>query len=271
MTLKDIERCFNRALILSFSKKKIFLVFPVLILCSILIVFFRALAINASSWLVMSLIFLPIFLTTGVLLSLGVLLGRIYYHEVKSIKFHYRDILKKSFDVILATSYLSIPPILIYLLLWVVFGIFVLLKEIPGFGQFVGVILTFAPFLIILASIVLCLINLSLLFFVSPAIALKEKGDFTLAKDILESMKKNIFGYFILLVIAVLPIFLVVGILSLSAILTNFSYSSYAHGLTVVMEWFFISLPFALCLTPAVIFFFNFSMESYNYLRKKDE
>ncbi|MBN2479188.1 MAG: hypothetical protein JXA94_03085 [Parachlamydiales bacterium] len=269
MTFKDIEKCFNRALLLSFNKKKIFLVFPILILSAILVVFCRALAFNASGWIIMSLIFLPIFLITGLFLAAGVFLNRIYYHEMKNIKLHYTDVFKKSFDVIIGTSYLSVPPILTYLLLWVIFGIFVLLKEIPGIGQFIAVVLSFAPFLIIFASILLCILNLALLFFISPAIALKDKGKFTLAKDVFENLKKNILSSILFFIVGIFPILFVLGILILSAVITDIGYSFYPHSLSVILEWFFISLPFALFLTPVVIFFFNFSLETYNLFQKK--
>ncbi|MEI6242792.1 MAG: hypothetical protein WCP39_05240, partial [Chlamydiota bacterium] len=86
---KDLELCFHRAFFLSFTKKKFLLVFPVLVLCGILVVFCRALAFGSSNWISMSMTFLPMFLSSGILLSLGVFLIRIYHHEVKNLKFHY--------------------------------------------------------------------------------------------------------------------------------------------------------------------------------------
>ncbi len=269
MRWEDLENCFNRAFFHSFAKKKVFLVFLLLVLCGILVIFCRALALDASGWVAMSLVFLPIFLSSGIMLSLGVFLIRIYYHEVKGLKGRYREILKHSWQLIIGTSYLSIPPILLYLFLWVIFGIFIFLKEIPHIGPFIGVILTFAPFLIILSSLLLALVNLFLLFFVSPAVALRpvEKLHFDLG--LIRRFRKQLFSNLVFFAVAALPTAFVIGILFLAAILTELHYLVAQQTLSLALQWFFIMVPFCACLTPAVVFFFNFAAESYNLLEIK--
>ena len=264
-----LETSFNRAFFLSFSRRKFFIVFPVLVLCGILIVFCRGLAFEASRWMAMSLIFLPIFLSSGILLALGIILIRIYAKEVKQIKIELKEILKTSWELIISTSYLSVPSILLYLFLWMILGIFVLLKEIPYFGNFVGVILSFAPFLIILTSILLVIFNLGLLFFASSAIAEKSEKTTRMAKDLCRNFMKNIFSNLIFFFVALFPIFFVVGTLVLSAWLTGVSYLVAEKSLSVALEWFFIMIPFCALLTPAVIFFFNFAQESYLLLQEE--
>lgn len=245
------------------------MVFPALVLCGILLVFCRALALDASGWIAMSLVFLPILLSSGILLSIGVVLIRIYYHEVKGLALSFRRILSSSWQVIIGTFYLSIPPILVYFLLWILLGIFMLLKEIPGIGTFIGVVLAFGPFLLILSSILLCLFNLGLLFFVTPAVALKTSEKIHPFKNILTKIKQNIFSHVVFFFLALFPIACVVGLLSLAAVLTNFSYLVGQHALSIALQWFFIMLPFCAFLTPAVVFFFNFAAEAYNLLYKK--
>jgi hypothetical protein len=269
MRWEDLEKCFNRAFFLSFSKKKALLVFPMLVLCGILVVFCRALALDASGWIAMSLIFLPIFLSSGILLSLGVFLIRIYYHEVKGLKGRYREILKHSWQLIIGTSYLSIPPILIYLFLWVIFGIFVLLKEIPQIGPYIGVVLTFAPFLIILSSLLLAYVNLFLLFFVSPAVALRPVQKLHFDLGLIRKFKTSLFSNLLLFLIALFPTAMVVLLLSLAGLLTELHYLVAQQTLSLALQWFFIMLPFCACLTPAVVFFFNFAAESYNLIEIK--
>ena len=265
----EIEKCFNRALSLCISKKKFFIVFPVLFLCGIFIVYCRAFASDASGWIKMSLAFLPILLSSGLLLSLGALLIRIYYHEVKSLKFHYTELLGKSWDLIIGTSYLAIPPVLVYLMVWILLGIFLLLQEIPGVGNAIGILLSFGPFLLILTSLLLCLFNLSLLFFVTPAIALKSHDKTQLAKEVFSSIRKKLFSNLLFLLIALIPIAFVVGILSFAAMLTHENYFAQDHSLSIGLYWFFIMIPFSALVTPGVVFFFNFAAESYNYLQKK--
>jgi MFS family permease len=264
MTLNDIQFIFNRALSQSFSKKKLLLTFVILALCGVLIVFFRGLAVSANQWVLMSLTFLPVFLCAGVLLSAGIFLIRIYHDEVKKKKVSYRDVLAKSWEIIIGASYFSIPIILSYLLLWMLLGIFVLLKEIPGgIGEFFGVILAFGPFLINLGSLVLCLLNLSMLFFVAPVIALKGFDRITVSQTLVRRFKGDMFSNLLLGSIALFPLLFILGILVLAAFLTGavcYHCESPVHN---VLQWFFIMIPFVAVLSPAVVFFFNFAAEAH--------
>lgn len=268
MIFKDLEFSFNRALRYTFSKKKFWMVFPGLILCGILVVFFRALAHGSISWMVLSMVFLPMFLSAGILLALGTVLCRVYYHEVKSLRFHVTEILSKSLDLIIGTAYLSMPPILLYLLLWALEGIFMLLKEIPSVGPYMGVFLTIAPFLITLLSILLVVFVFALLFYATPVIAFQEKEKLSVFKKIREVTQENVFRSSLLFLLAVLPLLIIVALLALAAYLTNLHYVLGTDLLMVTVKWFFIMLPFCFFLTFGIIFFFNFAAESYNLLRK---
>ncbi len=155
----------------AFAKKKLLMSFISLSLCGILIVFCKALSIHASSWIKLSLLFLPILLSSGFLLGLGVLLIRMHMHERKGLALDFRRLLTGSLDVALSTSYLSLPPVLVYLVLWILLGVFFLLREIPFLGPFFNAIFASGPFLLIFCSLLLCLLNISLLFFLAPAAA----------------------------------------------------------------------------------------------------
>lgn len=269
MTWLELEKCFNRALAYSFSKKKVLLVFPVLFLCGLLAIFCRALAFDASEWIAMSLGFLPILLSAGLLLSLGVLLVRIHHHEVKMLTLPMRRLFSGSVHVILGTLYLSLPPILVYLMLWVVLGIFSLLCEIPGIGDFFRVVLSFAPFLLILGSLLLCMFNLALLFFVAPAVATESVKRTGIAERVVHVLKGQVFTGIVLFLVALLPLLFVVGLLCFAAMLTNANFLNAEQCLSVALQWFFIMVPFSALLTPAVLFFFNFAAESYWLLQTK--
>lgn len=268
MTWLEIEKAFSRAVLNSFSKRKMVLTFPVLVLCGILVVFCRAIAFDASPWIAMSLAFLPILLSSGVLLALGVLLTRIHFHEVKGLHLSFKRLIAGSVDLIMGTSYLSIPPVLAYLFLWMALGFFFLLGEIPGIGSFFSVVLAFGPFLLIFGSLLLCLFNLGLLFFVTPAAALQPMRRTSLAKRVLSLFQGHFLTSIALFLLALVPILLISGLLSLSALLTNVHLTA-DRSLAVAVEWFFIMLPFAAVLTPAVIFFFNFAAESHQLLQTK--
>jgi hypothetical protein len=271
MNLNTLSLIFNRALFSTFIKKKLLMVFCVLALSGLLVVFFRGLAWNAGEWVKLSLTFLPIFLCSGILLSTGIFLIRIYHNEIKQRSTTYTEILAKSWEVIIGASYFSIPIILTYLLLWMLLGIFVLLREIPAVGEFFSVILSFAPFLINLGALLLCLVSLLMLFFVTPIIALKGMDRGLVFQVIVKRMEKDPFSNIVLVLLALLPLLFILGLLILSAILTKFIYLNHDSLPEIVLEWFFIMLPFTAILTPSVIFFFNFAAESHALMQKIDK
>ncbi len=271
MTYLEIEETFNRAFRLSFSRTKIFFIFPVLLVCGVLTVFCRAISYNASPWIAMSLSFLPIFLCTGILLAAGVLLIRMYYHEVKGLSFRFRKLFSQSLQLLVGVSYLSLPLILTYLFLWTLMGIFHLVKVIPGVGEVIGVLLSFAPFLLVFASLMLSLISIVILFFVTPHVALKTSVHMHIAEEILERIRFSLFSNLLLLTIGLTPLLCSAFFLVLAAVMTGAHYLHGVDAIGVSLGWFFIMIPFTMILTPFVIFFFNFATESFGILQRKQK
>lgn len=271
MTWHEIEHIFNRALRFSFSKRKLFLMFPVLLVCGLMTVFCRAVAIHAGQWVVLSLTFLPIFLSSGLLLAAGVVLARIYHHEVKMIPPSYKKIVSQSWELLVGVSYLTLPLLLSYLLLWILMGVFYLLKEVPALGETLGVILAFGPFLLVLGSLLLSLFNLFLLFFATPHIALQTGMKLKIAEEVFRRFTNNVFSNVLLFFIGIIPLFVMVGILCLAAFLTGVTFFIHTETLAIALQWFFIMIPFTALLAPGILFFFNFSVESYVHMQKKNE
>lgn len=269
MHLHELEFIFNRALSLVFAKKKMLLTYVVLLVCGVLAVFCRALAVSAGDWVGMSLAFLPVFLCSGILLSTGVLLIRVYHDEVKMRFGSYNKILREAWELIISTSYLAVPLILTYLVLWIILGIFYLLEEIPGLGSYLGTILAFGPFLLIVGSLLLCVITLFILFFITPAVALRSGDRLKVTQMVVKRLRSNAFGNLVLLITGSLPLLFVAGILTLAAVLTRTSYLEIANQAQLVMTWFFLMIPFTALLTPAVLFFFNFAAEAHVLMVKK--
>lgn len=269
MKFEDVEHIFNRALKFSFSRKKMLFLFPVLVICGLMLVFCRALAVSAGQWVVLSLTFLPVFLSSGLLLSAGVVLARVYHHEVKMIPLSFKKILSQSWELLIGVSYLTLPLMLVYLFLWMLMGIFYLLKEIPALGDVLGVILAFGPFLLVLGSLVLSFFNLFILFFATPHIALNSRLKLKLAEDVYRRFSQNLFSNLILFLLGIVPLLLIVGILSLAAFLTGVNFFMKTETLAIALQWFFIMIPFCAILTPGILFFFNFAVESYALMQKK--
>lgn len=269
MDFQAFSFIFNRSLAFTFSKKKFLFVFCVLALSGLLVVFFRGLALHAGQWVKLSLTFLPIFICTGILLSMGILLIRIYHDEIKQRDINYWQILSRSWEITIGASYFAIPIIFGYLLLWMLLGIFVLLSEIPAVGEFFGAILSFGPFLINLGTLVLCVISLAILFFIAPLISLKGLEARTVFQLAIKRLEKNPFANFILIFIALLPLASAITLLMLAVVLTGTLCLDCQNPLQTVLRWFFIMLPFTAFLTPSVIFFFNFAAEAHVLMQKQ--
>ncbi len=256
----DVERAFSRALFGSFSKRKLALTFPVLVACGLLIVFCRAVAFQASEWVSMSLSFLPMLLSAGLLLALGVVLVRMHLSEARG-GMSMQRLLVGSMDLVVGTAYLSIPSIVIYLFLWMALGFFFLLKELPGVGGFFSVVFSFGPFLLIFGSLLLCFLNLGVLFFIAPIAAQQPFRGISRVKKLLSSLRVAPLAGMALFLLALLPIGVILSFLVLAAHLTDLSYLTADGSLALALEWFFIMIPFCAILTPAVILFFNFAAE----------
>lgn len=269
MTLNDIQFAFNRALKLSFSLQKIFFVFIVLAFCGLLAVFFRALATQANDWLTLSLLFVPLFICAGVLLSAGILLIRIYHDEVKGKAVSYRKVLSHSWELMIGASYFSIPIILGYLLLWMLLGMFILLQAIPGLGEFFGALLAFAPFIINFITLVLSLLNFALLFFVAPVIALKGLNRHLVTQTLIRRWENDAFTNLLLALISILPLLIILTLLITAAFITGTLCINCTNSYYTVMEWFFVMIPFTAILAPSIVFFFNFAAESHVLLMRE--
>lgn len=263
MNLNDIQMSFNRSLKHTFSREKLFLVFLILAACGLLAVFFRGIATNAGDWVSLSLFFIPIFLCAGILLSTGIFLIRIYHDEIKGRPFSYKKILVKSWELIIGAAYFSIPVILLYLILWMLLGIFMMLKSIPGLGEFFGVVLAFAPFLINFLTLVLSVLNFAVLFYVTPVVALRGLSRHMVTQTLVRRWQSDVFSNLLLLFIALMPLTVVVALLVASAIITGSICVNCTDPVLTVIEWFFVMIPFTALLSPAVVFFFNFAAEAH--------
>ena len=193
------------------------------------------------------------------------------YKIKKGKEIHYGDTLKRSWELIVGASYFSVPIILCYLLLWMLMGIFMLLNKIPLMGEFIGVLLSFMPFLLNLGSLILCVLNIAILFYVTPSLALKGLHGMRLSEGLFKRLKEDIFSNLILLFIAVVPLCFVAGILSLAVMMTQVAVDFGDLALVAAVRWFIIMIPFVGILSPAILFFFNFAAEAHVLLHKKEK
>lgn len=270
MIFKDFERCFKRAVSHCYDKKKIFFTIPFLFLCGVIIVFCKTLSYFASGWVTLCLIFLPIFFLFAVLYILGVFLVKIYYNEVKNQKFSYTEVIKKTFGTAIETLNISLLGTLVFFVLWIVFGFFAAIKEIPHIGDFIGVMISIVPFLIVLTSVLLCVFNFSALFFVVPVMVLKGSRRLELIREVIKNLKKNVFISISFFLFSLILIFFICFILIAAAILTKICFPVSTDYLYNGLQWFFMMIPLVVFFAPVVIFFFNISCETYNLLQTRE-
>ncbi len=262
MNLESFEKRFQRAWA-NMTRQKLLLVFLCLSFSGLLIVFSRVVALTTGSWMALSLSFTPIFFVMGLLFCLGVFLIQVYQKEQSQKIVSYQQImmsLKKSFVSVIA---ITAPVLVVCLFSWLILGLFFLIKEIPKVGNTVGVFLSFAPFLLILTTLLLVFFNIVLLFFVTPRLVVGSEIGINFWKSLLHSISKNPLTSAVNLFIGALPLLFILTFLVAAACLTQISYFASNGPLLVGLKWFFLMLPFNALMTPAIIFFFNFSSECY--------
>lgn len=267
MGYADLQQMFNRAADKTFDSSKWLLTTGILSLCGLLVLFFHALALKAGDWLAVSALFLPIFLCGGILLSLGIVLIRAYHQEIKQKEFTYKELLKASWKVALGAAYFCVPILLIYLLMWILMGFFLLLKAIPFLGGALGVLFVFAPFLLNFGSLILCLLSAVILFFITPLVALRSVDPVNVSQLVVERVRRDLFGNVVFMLIALLPLACTLILLSLAVSLTGAFYLEYEGEVAYILSWFLIMIPFIAVLSPSIIFFFNFAAEGHVKMR----
>jgi hypothetical protein len=268
--MMDLEKSFNRAIEHSFSLNRFLMTFLVLVVCGLLFVFCQSLTYHASPWLCLALRFLPIFLISGLLLALGVILTKMYTFQLQNMGVNLRRLLQSSMDLIIGISYLSLPPLLVFIVCWMFLGLFFLFKEIPGIGEFLSVIFSFGPFLLIFISFLLILVNVLLLFFIAPAATILSLRKGMVAKKVWEITRNRILSSAKLFFVGTLPLLILFALLYFSLVLTNTCFFVSQNSFLRAMELFFLMIPFAALISPAVVFFFNFAAESHLLLQRKE-
>ncbi len=263
MIFNQIEKCFNKALKESFVKKKIYFTAPFILLCGLFFVFCHTVSLTCGPWMRLFLLFFPLFLSFGTLLMVGVVLIKAYVSEAKQKEHSFKKIVYQSYQMLLNISYLALPFIILYMCLWIVLGVFYLLKTIPFLGSILGPLLSFVPFLLLLVVILLALSCLFFLFFATPDATLKTGLKIELFKHTLLRLKKSFFADFLALCLGLIPVGVSLLLLLLSRHLVTSTFFSQGNEITYAFEALFVMIPLCVLMTPSVVFFFHFSAECF--------
>jgi len=269
MELKEISDSFNRSLYHSFSLKKILFTGGALIVAGLFFVFFQSLTFFANSWMRFSLGLVPFFIGIAILLSAGIILIRLYHDEIKGEKHRFREVVGSSLDLLVSSIYFVLPLIAGFIAIWLIEGLFVLLGALPAVGPFFAAILSFMPYLLTLAAILLLLFGFVALFYVTPVLALRGLDRPYLQTTLLTRIKKDPFYHLILLGAGYIPVYMFYYVLMAAKNITSMIMAFSANESFLIVAWFFLMLPISVLFSPAFIFFFNFAAESHILLKKE--
>lgn len=268
MKMDELGELFNRAWMHVFQWKKCAVAFAVLGLCAVLVVFFQGIAEHVSGSFGPSFLFLPMFLSGGLLFPLGVLLIRFYHDEMKHGAVDYWASTKQSFEHAMMTAVVALPFVVAYLALWILLGVVVLFQELPVIGPLLEVLFAFLPVLLNLSFLVLGLLLYVLLFFGTPLCALKKLEMKAAFQFLLNRFQRDPFVAISTFLLAQIPLFVSWFLLNMAAEMSHRGLP-YGHSSAfAVVKGFVVSIPYAALLTPALIFFFNFAAECHVHYQK---
>lgn len=258
MTLTDLSASFNTSLAGAFAWRKSLFLFLVLLFCGLLTTLCKGFAAVSGPWASLILTFFPLFVSTALLLGAQVVMMRAYRQPDARI----RHLFSTSWERLLCASYLALPLLLAYVIVWMFLGIFMLIRGVPYVGSVASLILAFVPFLLFVASLVLLVVTFLLFFVVVPLIEAEGIVEMKrLPAALWEPIRRDVFTYLLGAVVSLVPLLIVWGILSAASGMTRQLVLGGASPFEHVVAQMFILIPFAALLTPAVTFFFNFAAE----------
>lgn len=266
MNFSDLEHMLHRAAAHTMSKKKLLYTSLALFLCGLVMIFGMSASLVFGSWLALSLNFVPLFISLALIMALGVILVQSYHNEVKKRDLEFKDLTMRSWSTMLGTLSLFIPVVVAYLALWMAQGVFLVCASIPFIGPFFAIIFAFIPFVLHLATLLLGLLSIYMLFCLTPALSFStswQHGNFF--QTFKDSLKHG-FTRLLLFIVAFIPLIVSFILLIISLKLTLMMFSQTPNEQEQVMQRFFLMLPFAILLAPSVIFFFNVASETYGYI-----
>lgn len=268
MLLQEIEEAFYRSWSCVLSKNKICASFFILFLCSCLVMAYQIFSLFLYSWMLSYVALFFISVCVALLFFLGIVLSRMHGCDRNRIEINFRRSCSAFSEVAFLIIYLITPIFFFCVLCRILLGSFWLLTEIPIIGPFAEVICGFIPFVLIFYIFCMGIFILVSLFYVTPHIALKTENKIDLPREMWMRWKCHLFVNILFFIISISPFLCFSAILLYAFFVTETIYLSPHAFFAFVLQKFFIMIPFALFLTPCIIFFFHFSTESLLLWRK---
>ncbi len=269
MNFETLEAMCSRAVAHTFNWTKFAVTTAALLVCSVILVFFKSLCLSASLWVTLCLSYLPFFISCGILMALGVIVIRAYHDEIKGRSYSYAALIASSWETLLTAAFSFFPVILVYIVLWLVLGIFLALREIPLIGDFFSTFFVIGPFFLLCASSLLVIGSFFFVFSAAPLLSLRSVSKEQFLPHVVRLFRECLFQRICFLILALLPC-IAIGLLVWFCIsLTTALYFVQESHMQLVLQWAFLMLPVAAFFAFPVIFFFHMSAEAHISIQKK--
>lgn len=263
ISFAEVEAMFNRAWSHAFTGSKLALTFLFLASLGFLMSIFHISDLQCGPWLSVALIFVPVLICCGVLMGLGGVLIQAYQTETQDESIDIWNHARSSWQTLATSCLFALPFTVVALILWVLTGLVYALETLPTVGPFFTVILAFAPPLLLLILFGILLLVVLMLFFVTPDIVNTELSPLELTRRAAKRMKGSIFVNLLLILLAFAPSLLAWLAYACVLDLSEIHLAPRMPLMVQMLQEFFIFLPLLALLTPATIYFFNFSAEIY--------
>ena len=264
----SLEKIFTRAALLSSSKKKLFLSFLTLFASHLLGVVFFAIAEKGSFWAKMELSLLPYFVFLSFLYPLSILLIRIHHHEARKKELSLAHLYESCKELLPLVFYLSLLPLAVYLIIWLLSSFVFLLQQVPFVGIFFTLFCSWIVFFLWLVALSFLFVKAFFLFLSAPLIALQKAGwkrSIALIFSWIQEMPLRLFFYF---GIGIFPFLLAFFLLRKAFFLTEIGF--FSEG-AFVIQYLFYSILSSAFLSPFLNFFSSFSAEAVQLFLRTEE
>lgn len=260
MNWDQIEEAFSRSWGAVISLKYFLFVFPCVFACGALTILCWGLSYHTTPWISVTLQFVPLFVASAVLMTVGIVVSRLYIDKIQRQSTDISSLLLRAVHILRSIAIFAFPLLCLYLICWVGMGALFLLKLLPWVGEFLSIFLSIGPFVFILCSLLVAVMSLALSFFLSPILAVQQ----TSVQQILAQIwQGRILTGVVFFLIAAFPLAVSTLLLVSSAMLTDTAFFLTDSSLFIVMQRILLLLPCSFLVSPAIVFFFHFATESF--------
>lgn len=253
-----------RAVLNCAGRLRLFLSFAILFFCGLIHLFFNIISLEATGWMKLFLRIFPLFFSMIFLMGGGVVLIRLYHHEIKGIPIDIKRLLWESKERVALCSSYGIPLVLSYLVLSFALGGLLLFHYVPLLGPLLDPLITMGVFIVVFLFFMLSFVTLGLLFYFPPLFALRPLVN---KRTLIQSFKEKFMDhpFHQLLMFGVGFLFLGVWLSILGGVFFITQGFIFEKDISFfnAFQTFFILLPFSGLLAPGLSLFFNVAAEAH--------